>query len=983
MTSLRQELQIHSQKIRTSEYELQSKLNHAEQRVATLETAAQQQASKTQRLEAERDGLKLKVQSLLEVSHQCQALGINISDVAASIEGTAPLASGPKAPTGAEASLNKGGISLVKASAARVAALESELGSFRAKSKENEELIASLKDACAEKDGELASLRAKVAAAKGGSELASFQQLTEHANSLARELESLRQRVVDPQALAAAEEGRQAAESRAAIAESNLQIAVAELESFKQDLDKLRRDSEASTSAEAKAVKLRVALDEAKTREAAACAAAELAEGRAADLQDRLERRDATLEKAQARCRSLSAELHRLRQLQGLKASQKGGEEKNRKMSQGANDESDNKDDLEIMQLKSQCAAMAGHLQKAMELQAAAMEAVTAATAERDEVAAEAIKLKTELEDAQIQLQEAAAAAAAVRYRIAGTSPGGKLDLDEKYHRSSSAMSEEIAAIYGSVSSETPSKSLFTSLLKSGEESDVLHKLASRLQAATYQVAELQVEVAAEREKADLLRKRCASLEAQPGSSTTQYLTSQSAQGNYIMGAEPSSDFSDNPPPTAPEPSQHYTPLPKGTGADTSSDTHKLHYLEAELQKKRLECEQLAAAGAQADAAMADVLHQLRAATAELHESRAAAAASHMTVNEWNVQLQAAQAAVQALERERTSLREELVAAQTATERATESFTTQLEAEREAAAGDFDTLRSNMQCLSRQYQEVSAQLAAALQERDAAAQLAESAATEAVFHEQTARAKEMELQEAANMCRSLAEENRQLQGVVMELQRELATRASQDRFGNERAQAALQRRAATAEGGQALLEARLADAQGEAAALRQRLAAQAHRSEELEALLAEERAKQFQQESGGGLGLLQFPEISAVETHRGPDAVDEALMQRLAELESECQRLRSDLQEERQRASEAAEDYNGSRIDLLAELAQISGRLQEEQRRREDLQAMVQVALDSHAQSKAEASGGSPDATKKVMKQLKHIAQGLQGLGRR
>ena len=216
-------------------------------------------------------------------------------------------------------------------------------------------------------------------------------------------------------------------------------------------------------------------------------------------------------------------------------------------------------------------------------------------------------------------------------------------------------------------------------------------------------------------------------------------------------------------------------------------------------------------------------------------------------------------------------------------------------------------------------------------------------------------------------------------------------RTSEDRFGIERAQAALQRRAATAEGGIAMLETKLSDAQSEVTALRQRLAVQAQRSEELEALLAEERSKQFQRENCQGddgecLGLLHSPDMSAVEAHRGPDAVDEAMIQRLAELESECQSLKSELEEERQRANEASEYYNGGRIDLLAELAQITSTLQEEQRRREDLQAMVQAALERHGQSSNTSRGcseKSPDASKNVVKQLKYIAQGLQGLGRR
>ena len=1009
---LRQELNSQAHKFHHGDSELQNKLLRAEKRVAALEHAAQEHCAKAQRLEAERDGLKLKVQSLLEVSHQCRSLGLDISDVAATLEASAPLTP-PKVSkpttTAGGTSLPKGGISLVKASATRVATLEFELSTFRAKEKENSEFIASLREACGVKNAELAALRAKVAASKGGSDLASFQKLTEHANTLATELESLRQRAVDPQALEAAEQAQQAADRRAAAAESSLQMAIAELESFKLDVDKLRKDSEAATRAERKSVNLRMALDEAKAREAAACTALQLAEGKAAELQDRLERRDDALQKAQTRCRSLNAELHRLRQLQGLKnASQKGGREEQTRGNQVQKPSlSDETDHVEIMQLKSQCAAMAGHLQKAMDLQAAAVGEATAAIAERDEVAAELRKLKSELEDAQLQLQEAAAAAAAVRHRIAGTSssPGGTFDQggrkEDRIRGSASEISDEIGAMYHCAG---PASELILDKDSSNEGDKVLRKLASQLQAANYAVAELHVEVAAEREKAEILRRRCALLENQEDG-TKHYNPSEQNEVKRTSKATPatscftSESSSCSLPPTAPEASQDYTPpLPKQTSIKelvcSPPDTDAIsmqHSLQSELEMKRRECEQLATAGAQADAAMAQVLDQLRAATSELQKSRTAAATAQETLHERGSQLQAAHVAVQNLENERNSLREELMAMQTAADRATESLTAQLEAEREAVAGDFDTLRNTMQDLSRQYQEMSSQLAAAQQERDVASQLAESASTEAAFHEQNSRAIEMQLQDASNVCSSLAEENRQLQGLVMELQRELALRTSEDRFGIERAQAALQRRAATAEGGIAMLETKLSDAQSEVTALRQRLAVQAQRSEELEALLAEERSKQFQRENCQGddgecLGLLHSPDMSAVEAHRGPDAVDEAMIQRLAELESECQSLKSELEEERQRANEASEYYNGGRIDLLAELAQITSTLQEEQRRREDLQAMVQAALERHGQSSNTSRGcseKSPDASKNVVKQLKYIAQGLQGLGRR
>ena len=235
----------------------------------------------------------------------------------------------------------------------------------------------------------------------------------------------------------------------------------------------------------------------------------------------------------------------------------------------------------------------------------------------------------------------------------------------------------------------------------------------------------------------------------------------------------------------------------------------------------------------------------------------------------------------------------------------------------------------------------------------------------------------MELQECLALCMKLTEDNRQLQEAVMALQREVTAHACQMRFGNEREQAALQRRIAAAESGTALLEAKFAETTAEAAALQARLAAEAVRAEELEALLVEERKRQFQEESeetpppssnSDAPQQVDSPVVEAVMS----DAMDDALLQRLSELEAECSSLKAEKKAAGNRRDAAG--YSSDRIDLLAELAQVSGQLQEEQRRREELQAVVHTALENRA-------GGASSSSSAVLQQLQGIAQGLQGLG--
>ena len=437
---LQHELAQQAQRVgNTGDSDLKSKFQHVEARCEALTTAAELESQRVAKLERERDGLRLKVQSLLEVSQQCQALGISVSSIAASCEATAPLTPSKKASqnqnystggggiSASSSSLPKGGgISLVKAAASRVALLEAELESCRKSTAEYKILVESLKESNATKEAQLAALRAQTAAAREAADFKTFENLSQHIGKLSAELQTLRNRAVDPKALAVAEEGWRAAESRATAAESSRDAVEAQLYGMRRELSALTKDSETAACAEGRMAKLRVAVDEAKTQEAAARAAMEMAEGRAAELQDRLERRDAALQKAQARCRTVEAELHRLRQLQGLKKSAAGGHQGGKNAEQGENINE------EIGQLKFQCAAMAAHLQEAMRLQAAAVSAAAAAAAERDEATQEVACLTAELEDVQMQMQEAAAAAAkaAANVRTGAASVAGQRRVD-------------------------------------------------------------------------------------------------------------------------------------------------------------------------------------------------------------------------------------------------------------------------------------------------------------------------------------------------------------------------------------------------------------------------------------------------------------------------------------------------------------------------------------------------------------------------
>jgi DNA repair exonuclease SbcCD ATPase subunit len=953
---LRQDLAAQTTRATEVDAELKSKLIQSQKRISVLESAAQQEAAKAARLEQERDGLKIKVQSLLEVPQQCKALGIHIGSVTASMDATAPLTpprysrDSSDNKTAAATSVHQGGISLVKAAASRVAALESELTITRKKAEEYKELSSSLKEANAAKSSQIFGLQAQLAATRSAQDLQKFEELSRHANKLCDELKELRQRSVDPKLLAAAQSEKIAAEARAAAAESSRQAVAAEVKTLRSELNKLQKDTEAAHCAENKVAKLRVALDESKAQEAATRAAAELAEGRCSELQDRLERRDEALRNAQSRCRSLEADLRRLRQLQSLKAAAGAAP----KVDRDKEEEASILGNEEIAQLQMQCASMAAHLQKAMELQEAALEAATAATIERDEITDVAIKLKTELEAAKEQLQDAAAAAAAVRYRIV-SSTASLMPATEIL--SASSLSEEV---HENLSDD--SQSYNTTSPTQEYIQNALSEALKEVDAARCDATEAQIVAQQEREVAEALRRRCAVLEAQV----------QTLQNDIEMVDIGTSSSSEN-----------------STSIETS--------LRLELERRKQECEDLAAAGAQADAAMRDCVEQLRAATIELQQTRAAAVAARTELHDREIQLESLQNTVEALDRERFALHEQLTISQSALQQQNEGFTASFEAEREAAATEFDALRSNMQALSRQYQDLCNQAAAMQRERDAATQFVEASASQAAFYEQEMRARESALGHAEASCAALIEENRRLQEAIMALQQELAAQACQAQFSNDRAHAALQRRAATAEGSTALVEVRLSDALAEASMLRQQLSVQATRTEELEALLTEERKRQFVEESLNIVNVVNLHTEEEGDNHRlnivsNVDAVDEAMMQRLSELEIESVQLREELARVQQEAGIKEEKSAQIRKDLADKLDNVTRCLLEEQRKREKLENDARTALLDSKREKtlppAEDNSTPPPEPltapqTNVLQQLSTIAQGLKDIGSR
>lgn len=859
----------------------------------------------------------------------------------------------------------------MKAAASRVSALESELCSTRKEVEEYEELSSFLREVNAAQGSDISGLKAQLAACRGASDLHAFEELSRHANKLAKDLEELRQRSADPKELAAIQDEKTAAEARAAAAEASRQAIAKEVEALHRELNKLQNDAETAQCVGNKVAQLRVALDESKAQETATKAAVELAEGRCSELQDRLERRDAALHSAQARCRSLEADLGRLRHLQSLKVAAKvdaakEGEEKEKES---------NSNNEEVDQLKLQCASMAEHLQKAMELQEAAVEAATAATLERDEITEVALKLKTELEAAKLQLQDAAAAAAAVRHRITSSASSSTpaSDLINTAVAEEQEVEDRNTDSHGSTTTSTsPSAKGTTPIFTEEKESYIQNALSEALaevEAARCDATEAQVEAQHEREVADVLRQRCDELE-------TQLQTLQNDSEMVYNGAS--------------------------TSAQNSSEAEVA--LRFEIEQKKQECEELAAAGVKADAAIHDCLEQLRAATTELQQTRDAAVEARAKLHDLEMQLDELQNAAQALDRERLALSEQLVSCQTALQQQNEGFTTSFEAEREAAANEFDALCSTMQDLSRQYQELSAQAAAMQRERDAAAQFAEASATQAAFYEQETRAKESALGDAEASYAALGEENRRLQESIFSLQQQVAAQACQAQFSNDRNQAALQRRAAAAEGSTALVEVRLSDAVAEASMLRQQLAVQARRTEELEALLSEERKRQFQEENVNIVNVINLQgegeeegegeERRVQNTKIMHDAVDEAMIQRLSELEVECVQLREALTKAQHEADLKEERNTQNNKDLVARLDDVTSCLIEEQKTRKKVDHSGTVALleteseNNTAPTVAEDENLIPppdplSPKTNVIQQLSTIAQGLKDLSNR
>lgn len=134
-----------------------------------------------------------------------------------------------------------------------------------------------------------------------------------------------------------------------------------------------------------------MALDQAKTNESTAQTRAEAADKKIADLQNRLERREAALKHAQKRCHSVEGELHRLRQLQGVKK-----KEQQRNIHGNSLPSSD--------EMQKHCDEMASHLMKAVELQDKAIAVAEITAAERNSLQMQVLILQSKLEESQRQV---------------------------------------------------------------------------------------------------------------------------------------------------------------------------------------------------------------------------------------------------------------------------------------------------------------------------------------------------------------------------------------------------------------------------------------------------------------------------------------------------------------------------------------------------------------------------------------------------
>lgn len=723
-----------------------------------------------------------------------------------------------------------------------------------------------------------------------------------------------------------------------------------------------------------KAAKLRVALDDARGREAAAKGKKEAAEGKAAELQDRLKRREVSngaplmhirtpcidylyvqtwmdlteciashgmqksLQMAQSRCRSLEAELHRLRQLQNLKAMKLCDQEKERAAAQLASYSS------EIEQLRAQCADMAAHLQQAVRLQEAALAAAEQAANERDSAGGEARQLRAQLERAQAELEAAAAAAAVVRSRLtASTSPMAVA--------TSSASAQVTPQVEGALPDGIAARLHSYQQASPGGHEEACRELLAQLAAAECDKAEMAVAAQQHQKAAEALRAQCQALEAQLNSMKQELEASDESQ----KISSPKRQLS-------------------GTVAASTSRQGSTPACQAEY-------EALAATARQLDAALQKSMQQLETMSSELQDSRHHAANVQSGLHGRLQELAACRHALAQKDEKLAQLQAQLAAAQQMTAQQADTISAALRAEREAAAADFNALKAELNALAGCYQEAMSQLAAMHQHRDQAIQDAELTATRAAFHEQLVRARDLELQESAATCSSLAEDNRRLQAEVLQLRQEACAKACEAQVGSERAQAALERRAATAEGGTAVLQARMADILAQSEALQHRLALKQRKVEELEALLAQERARQCEQELG---------------VHGESTAGVGVMAQRLAEAEKQCTTLlqeRAALRAEVDtlQANLISDSGPGEHADLLAELAQVQAQLTEEQAYRQQTQEALQAVLrevqiqggrSAYGARTHEPCDGSPAPNVQgVVERLHNIAQGLQALG--
>lgn len=687
----------------------------------------------------------------------------------------------------------------------------------------------------------------------------------------------------------------------------------------------------------------------------------------------------ASLNLVQSRCRSLEGELNRLRQLQGLRAEKVKQREQTERLA-------DIQASAEVAQLQAQCTQMAAHLQRAVQLQEAALAVAEAASGERDAVGNEAERLRAQLAHARKELQAAEEAAVAVRCRISTASEAASNRVSPEVQNQ--AKDTTTPASYSALSPKDESKKNSEPQSEEGftTPDSTLHQVMARLEAAECDKAQLELIAKRHADVVQKLQERCQALEAQLADSqnNADVANASSFSKETSTGVQTSPVVENS---AGQEQAVHTSGhcIVDTIFHSGATATDQGHHDELEDIARRL------------DAKLVECMQQLQAATGEIKESRGQAVAAQADVHARETELAECREALAVLSAERDDLLAQVANEQRYSSHSADALSAAMRSEREAAARDFDALRAELHSLSSLYQEVTSKLALAQRQREEAVHAAELAATRSAFHEQMLYAKEAEIEDAVAERRALIEEKRRLHAVNLQLQQSAEARACEVQVGSERASAAFQRRALAAEGREAVVLARLADFQTQAENLQSRLGAQQRHVEELEALLAEERALQCSRES---------PEPSCQNPPlRHDDLVLESntLMERLAASEQRC----STLQKERDalrteidtlQACMMGDTSPDAHADLLAELAQLQSKLQDERLHREQTQHALQAVIEGAQGRMISTSDGNDGALRNaetapapnvdsqgevesVVRRLQFIAGGLENLG--